>query len=545
MIEDLWYKNSIIYSLDVETFLDANGDGIGDFEGLARRLDYLEFLGVDTVWLSPFHPTPNLDDGYDVTDYYGINPKHGSSGEFVDFLRQAHKRGFRVLMDLVVNHTSDQHPWFKQARRSRTAPKRDWYVWSEKRPPDWNEGMVFPGVQDRTWTLDKQSKEYYFHRFHAFQPDLNIDNPAVRREIQRIIGYWLALGISGFRVDAVPFIIERVVPGKKKREKKFEYLREMRQFVQWRKGDAILLGEANVLPEEMLPYFGEECTGIHMLFNFFVNQNLFYALATSDIQPLINALNATRDIPRNAHWAHFLRNHDELDLGRLTDKQRARVFERFAPEPNMRIYGRGIRRRLATMLGDRKHEELAYSMLFSLPGAPVIRFGDELRMGDDLSLDQRHAVRTPMQWADQPHGGFTTGRRPVHPVIDEGAWSYKHVNVAEQRRDPHSFLNWMARMIRIRKECPEIGLGECTILDTGAPNVLGLQYVWDGHTVITLHNFDERPHTARLRMKPEHSTLSNLLSPSEIYASKDGHIEVALDALNYCWFRLDGLNYGA
>lgn len=546
MIQDLWYKNCVIYSLDIETFLDANGDGVGDLEGLARRLDYLEFLGIDAIWLSPFHPSPNRDDGYDVTDYYGVHSRLGTSGEFVDFLHQANKRGFRVLMDLVVNHTSDEHPWFKEARRSPSSPRRDWYIWSKKRPPDWNRGMVFPGVQYRTWTLDRQAGEYYFHRFHRFQPDLNIDNPQVRREIERIIGYWLALGVSGFRVDAVPFIIERVVPGRKKREKQFQYLTELRQFLQWRQGDAILLGEANVLPEEMLPYFGEQCTGIHMMFNFFVNQHLFYALATHDIEPLTRAIEATRDIPDNAHWAHFLRNHDELDLGRLTDEQRAQVFARFAPKKNMQLYGRGIRRRLAPMLGDRKHEELAYSMLLSLPGSPVIRFGDELRMGDDLSLDERTAVRTPMQWADEPHGGFTTGKKPVHPVINDGVWGYRHVNVAVQRRDPDSFLNWMARMIRLRKECPEIGMGRCSVIDTGSKHVLGLRYDWRGNSVLTLHNFDERPHGVPLRLpEKDVSRLSNLIAPVEIQATKKGTFDIALDALNYCWMRVGGLDYAA
>jgi maltose alpha-D-glucosyltransferase/alpha-amylase len=544
--EGLWYKNCVIYSLDVETFLDSNGDGVGDFEGLTRRLPYLKYLGVDAIWLSPFHPSPNHDDGYDVTDYFAIHPRHGSAGDFVEFVHEANKQGFRVLMDLVVNHTSDEHPWFREACSSKSSPRRDWYVWSKKRPSDWNQGMVFPGVQDRTWSLEKRSREYYFHRFHRFQPDLNIENPLVRREIERIVGYWLELGVAGFRVDAVPFLIEHVVPGVKKREKKFEYLRDLRQFLQWRKGDAILLGEANVLPEEMEPYFGEDCTHIHMLFNFFVNQHLFYALATHDIAPLIESIKATLSIPQNAQWAHFLRNHDELDLGRLSDEQRARVFERFAPSPDMQLYGRGIRRRLAPMLGDRRQEELAYSMMFSLPGSPVIRFGDELRMGDDLTLDQRDAVRTPMQWADEAHGGFTTNDSPVHPVIDHGVWSYRHVNVAEQRRDPSSFLNWMASMIRLRKECPEIGHGRCTILDTGSPFVLGLRYDWHGNTVITIHNFDEKPHSVRLKLKdPDVHRLSNLMVASEIDARKPGHFDIPLESLGYCWFRIGGLDYAA
>jgi maltose alpha-D-glucosyltransferase / alpha-amylase len=544
MIEELWYKNCIIYNLDVETFLDANGDGVGDFEGLCRRLEYLEFLGIDAIWLSPFHPSPNRDDGYDVADHYGVHPRHGSSGNFVEFVNQAKKQGFRVLMDLVINHTSDEHPWFKEARRGRTSARRDWYVWSRKRPSNWNKGMVFPGVQERTWTYDRGSREYYFHRFHTFQPDLNMDNPEVRKEVRRIVGYWLELGISGFRVDAVPFIIERISPGGKKHKKKFEYLAELRQFLQWRRGDAILLGEANVLPNEMMPYFGESGGGIHMMFNFFVNQHLFYALASHDIAPLVKALEATLEIPFTAQWAHFLRNHDELDLGRLTEEQRARVFHRFAPAKNMQLYGRGIRRRLGPMLGDREHEELAYSMLLSLPGSPVIRFGDELRMGDDLDLDQRTAVRTPMQWADERHAGFTTAKKPVHPIVDHGVWSYEHVNVEAQRRDPGSFLNWVVGMIRLRKECPEIGLGRCSVVNCGAPNVLGLRYDWRGNTVITLHNFDDRPHRARLRL-PDRGVdrLSNLMAPTEITARDDGTFAIPLEALGYIWVRIGGLDY--
>jgi maltose alpha-D-glucosyltransferase/alpha-amylase len=543
MIEDRWYKNAVIYSLEVETFLDANGDGIGDFEGLIRRLEYLEYLGVDAIWLAPFHPSPNRDNGYDVADYYGVDPRYGSSGDFVELVHQAQKHGMRVLMDLVVNHTSDQHPWFKEARAARDATRRSWYVWSKKRPKHWNQGMVFPGVQERTWTFDRKSREYYFHRFFHFQPDLNATHADVRREICRIMGFWLQLGVCGFRVDALPFIIEEVVPDKARYRQHFDLLTEFRQFVQWREGGAVLLGEANVLPRDTMPYFGEAGDRIHMMFNFFVNQHLFYALATHDIGPLVEALEATIDIPPTAQWAHFLRNHDELDLGRLTDARRQRVFERFAPEERMRLYGRGIRRRLAPMLGDREHEELAYSVLLSLPGSPVIRFGDELRMGDDLDLEQREAVRTPMQWSNEPHGGFTTHKKPVVPVIDHGVWSYEHVNVEAQRRDPSSFLSWMARMIRIRKECPEIGLGRCTVLDADAENVLGLRFDWQGNSVVTLHNFDARPHEARLRLIDNAERLTDLFEPIEVPAL-DGRFVIPLDALDYRWFRIGGLDYG-
>jgi maltose alpha-D-glucosyltransferase / alpha-amylase len=546
VIEDLWYKNAVIYSLDLETFLDANGDGVGDFEGLIRRLDYLEYLGVDAVWLAPFQPSPNRDNGYDVTDYYGVDPRYGSSGDFVEFMHQAGKRGIKVLIDLVVNHTSNEHPWFENGRSAADSRYRSWYVWSKKRPKHWNKGMVFPGEQNSTWTFDRKARQYYFHRFYAFQPDLNMDNPQVRREVQRVMGYWLQLGVDGFRMDAVPFVIESTDPGKSDGEQKFEYLAEFRQFLQWRRGDAILLGEANVKPEESAQYFGENGgNGIHMMFNFWVNQHLFYTLATEDARPLAEAIEATAEIPATSQWAQFLRNHDELDLGRLSDEQRERVFQRFAPDENMQLYGRGIRRRLAPMLGDRKHEELAYSAMFSMPGSPVIRFGDELRMGDNLELDQRDAVRTPMQWADERNGGFSTADpdQLVHPVIEDGVWGCRHINVENQRRDPDSFLNWTASMIRLRKECPEIGWGSYAVLNTDAPGVLAMRYDWRGNSVLVLHNFAERPYEVQLSIDVAGDRLSDLRREEEIIADGTGLLRIRLDALDYRWFRVGGLDY--
>lgn len=549
MIRDLWYKNAIIYSLDLDSFMDGNGDGIGDFDGLMRRLDYLEFLHVDAVWLAPFQPSPMRDNGYDIADYYGVDRRYGSSGDFVEFMHEAEKRGIKVLIDLVVNHTSDQHPWFQEARSDPDSPYRNWYLWSKKRPSNWNKGMVFPGVQKSVWTKDEKAGEYYYHRFYEFQPDLNMDNPEVREEVARIIGFWVQLGVHGFRVDAVPFIIESVEPGEENPELKFEYLAEFRRILQWRKGDAVLLGEANVMPEDTLPFFGNDGdTGIHMMFNFFVNQYLFYALATTEVEPLREAIRATADIPAISQWAQFLRNHDELDLGRLTDEERERVFERFAPEEGMRLYNRGIRRRLAPMLGDREHEELAYSVMFSLPGSPVIRFGDELRMGDDQELPEREAVRTPMQWADEPNGGFSQAdadRLPT-PVIDEGVWSYQHINVEGQRRDPESFLNWMAAMIRLRKECPEIGWGTCEILDVGDERVLALLYEWRGNAVLILNNFGEGPHEVKIRLdRPDADRLSDLRKEEAVLPGDDGVFRVPLDALDYRWYRVGGLNYAA
>lgn len=544
MIEDLWYKNSVVYSLDLETFMDANGDGVGDFEGLTGRLEYLHALGIETIWLSPFQPSPNRDNGYDISDYYGVDPRHGSSGDFVEFMHQAQKRGIKVIMDLVVNHTSNQHQWFQTARRNKHSAYYQWYVWSKKRPSDWNQGMVFPGVQKRTWTYDKEAREFYFHRFYEFQPDLNVDNPEVRTEIRRIMGYWLELGVAGFRVDAVPFIIESPAPGKKKAVMHYEYLSEMRKFLQWRCGDAVLLGEANVLPDENRRYFGSHDDRIHMMFNFFVNQHLFYALATSDTGPLVEALEATKDLPPTAQWVQFLRNHDELDLGRLTPEQRVNVYARFGPEKRMQLYDRGIRRRLAPMLGDRRHIELANSLLFSLPGTPVIRYGDEIGMGDDLTLKERHAVRTPMQWADEGQAGFSTAERTIHPIIDSGIYDYKQVNVEAQRRDPNSLLNWTARMIRLRKECPEIGWGSWKILPTGSSKVLGMRYDWLGNSLVVLHNFDEKPQEVRIRPGVKGGErLVNLLAEEKIHAPRSGIHRMALESYGYCWFRVGDLNY--
>lgn len=546
MINDLWYKNAIIYSLDLETYMDGNGDGCGDFDGLTRRLDYLDSLGIDTIWLAPFQPSPNRDNGYDISDFYGVDPRHGSSGDFVEFMNQANKRGIGVVIDLVVNHTSDRHPWFQRARRGDPG-YQDWYIWSKQRPRGWNKGMVFPGVQKSTWTRDGKAGAYYYHRFYDFQPDLNMANPEVRAEIRRIMGYWLELGVAGFRVDAVPFIIEAspLTAGKRTPRLHFEYLSEMRQFLQWRSRDAIMLGEANVLPAKNLQYFGDEGDGIHMMFNFFVNQHLFYALASADVRPLQKALVATRDIPETAQWGQFVRNHDELDLGRLTEAQRQACFAAFGPSREMQLYDRGIRRRLAPMLGDRRRIELAYSMMFSLPGAPVIRYGDEIGMGEDLSLPEREAVRTVMQWSGERSSGFSTAARPKHPVVSGGPYGFEHLNVDAQRRDPGSLLNWMVKMIRLRKECPEIGWGSCEIIETQTPTVLLLRFRWRDGQLITAHNFANEPQEVRFKIADVRDTpLVDLLGVTDAQPLRNGTYSITLDESGYRWYRVGHAGYG-
>ena len=546
-IDDLWYKNAVIYCLDVEKYVDSNGDGIGDFGGLTRRLDYLAGLGVTCVWLQPFYPSPNRDNGYDVADYYGVHPKHGTLGEFVEFMNHAQQIGLRVIVDLVINHTSNRHPWFQSARKDPASAYRNWYVWSKTRPAEWNKGMVFPGVQKATWTRDPVADQYYFHRFYEFQPDLNTLNPAVQREMMRIMGFWLQLGVSGFRVDAVPFMIEQKGAGITPR-KDYEMLHLLRNFLQWRRRDAIFLAEANVPPNENMDYFGENGERIQMMLNFAVNQRLFYALATEDIKPLVRALEATYNRPPAAQWVNFLRSHDELDLGRLTDTQRERVFQAFAPAKEMQLYNRGIRRRLAPMLdNDRRKLDLAFSLLFTLPGTPMLQFGDEIGLGDDLSLPERECARTPMQWSNDPHGGFTTGKRPVLPVISDPIYGYQRVNVEGQRRDPHSLLNWMERKIRMRKECPEISWGDWKILKTDQPGVLVICYEWDDHTLVTLHNFTAKPCAVVLdrgAVGGDTGTgkLVDLLATNDSRADENGRYVVELQPYDYRWLRAGGID---
>ncbi|HUS31349.1 MAG TPA: alpha-amylase family protein [Kofleriaceae bacterium] len=544
MIKDLWYKNAVFYCVHVGAFMDANGDGCGDFEGLMRRLDYLAGLGITCIWLMPFQKSPQKDDGYDISDYYSVDERYGTLGDFVDFTHEAKQRGIRVIIDLVVNHTSDQHKWFQEARKSKTSKYRDYYLWSEKRPKDADEGMVFPGVQKTTWTKDSVSGDYYFHRFYDFQPDLNTQNPQVQEEIRKIMGFWLELGVSGFRMDAIPFVIQTKGADKKHTER-YDMLRDMREFLQWRTGDAIILAEANVTPDHNLNYFGDLGDRIQMMFNFWVNQRVFYALASHDVRPLKKALQQTSNRPDTAQWAMFLRNHDELDLGRLTEEERELVFKEMGAEKTMQLYDRGIRRRLAPMLnGDRRKLELAYSLMFSLPGTPIMRYGDEIGMGENLRLKERNAVRTPMQWSTEPHAGFTRAEKPYLPVIDDGPYGFHKVNAAVQKTDPQSLLNWTERMIRARKEAPELGWGEFEVLETGQDKVLALRYNWRNNSVVTVHNVSGEALTIELHLGDMPGRkLCNVLSPEHSEADGRGRHHIVLEPYGYRWYRVGGLGY--
>lgn len=547
MINDLWYKNAIVYCLSIATYMDADGDGIGDFTGLSRRLDYLQGMGVTALWLMPFQTSPHKDDGYDVADYYNVDPRYGTLGDFVEFTHGCKQRGMRVLIDLVVNHTSNEHPWFKEACSDPESKYRDWYVWSDKKPANANQGMVFPGVQKSTWSHEKTAGKWYFHRFYEFQPDLNTSNPDVQAEILKIMGFWLQLGVDGFRMDAVPFVIAKKSAEVKRPVEQYDMLRSFSEFLTWRKDGAIILGEANVLPHTDMQYFGEAGERLQMMFNFNVNQHLFYALASQDCGPLTEAIEQTKPRPATGQWGQFLRNHDELDLGRLTERQRQTVFKAFGPEPEMQLYNRGIRRRLAPMLsGERRHIELAYSLMLTLPGTPVFRYGDEIGMGDNLSLPERNCARTPMQWSMEPQAGFTKSEQPILPVISHGPYGYQHVNVAQQRRDPNSLLNWMERMIRMRKEVPEIGWGDFKFIDVGFPHVLVMRYEWRDNAVLMLHNLSPEPvevHFKLPRTDDPKSVLINLLSEDHSRPGKTDKHSILLEPYGYRWFRIGGLDY--
>jgi maltose alpha-D-glucosyltransferase/alpha-amylase len=537
-----WFRHGVVYCLDVDTFQDSDGDGIGDLAGLIDRLDYLSRLGVSCIWLSPIHPSPERDDGYDITDFYAVHPRLGTLGDFVELVHQAGNRGIRVMIDLVVNHTSDQHPWFQAARADPASPYRDWYVWSATEPSDRRQGMVFPGYQDTTWTFDEEAGAWYYHRFYDFQPDLNMANQRVRQEIEKIIGFWLQLGVSGFRLDAAPFIIELTTPGDANPRQDFSWLDDFWSQLSWRRGDATILAEANVEPAELLEYFGAGHR-LPMMFNFILNQRTFLALARGEVAPILQALAEMPALPPTCQWATFLRNHDEVDLGRLVGHEQEEVFAAFGPEPEMQLYERGIRRRLAPMLGnDRRRIEMAYALQFSLPGTPVVRYGDEIGMGEDLALPERNAIRTPMQWSAGPNGGFSSTTRTKalrRPVITGGEYGFEQVNVDAQQLEPSSLLSWFQRALLTLRECPEFSIGTCRYVDAGDRSVLALVHEAPAGTMLAVTNLGPTKRTISL---PPPDGADD--GPTEVFADRRyapvgpdlTGIEVA--GYGYRWIRL-------
>lgn len=528
----LWYKRCIVYSLDVATFMDSDGDGKGDFKGLTQRLGYFDSLGINALWLSPFFPSPGLDDGYDISDFYGINPELGTMQDFENFVRAAHKRNIYVLADLVINHTSDKHPWFTKARE-KDPEYFGWYVWAADRPKDASKGMVFPGVQKETWTYDTTARMYFFHRFYKFQPDLNFTNPKVQKEAFAIARYWIRQGMDGYRLDAVPFIIDVPETGSDKPQRMLPLIADFQKVVKKEKETAILLGEANLSPEENKDYFGEGGNGLQVMFNFYANQYLFYSMARGKSKTLVRALERTRQKPETAQWAFFLRNHDEVDLGRLSKAQRKLVYEQFGPDSSMQLYDRGIRRRLAPMLhGDPARIKLCYSLLFSLPGTPVLRYGEEIGMGDDLHLKERLSVRTPMQWSDSKNGGFSDADSLFRPVISSGPYGFKEINVRRQQADASSLWQFTNTLIRLRKQLPEISNGEYEIIKTSSPAIFAIKYRLKGKDLVIIHNLSGGQQGFKLKGK-KYKRFESLMTG---YPAMEDQNHVSLEGYGFGWY---------
>jgi trehalose synthase len=540
---DLWWKNAVIYCLDVETFLDWDGDGIGDLRGLTERIDYLAGIGISCIWLMPFQPSPNRDDGYDITDFFGVDPRLGSLGDFVTLVRTAKDRGMRVIVDLVVNHTSDRHPWFRDARSSPDSRFRDFYVWRDRPTRAPKASIVFPDAEDSIWSWDDKAGQWYLHHFYSHQPDLNIGNRLVRDEIAKIAGFWLELGVDGFRVDAVPFLIDTSEIGDIDLDP-HQILKHLRSFVSRRRGDGMLLGEVNLEPKQLTDFFGgDDADEVQLLFNFPLMQAIWLSLARQDAGPLARALGETVAVSEDCQYANFLRNHDELTLDKLSEQERQEVFDAFGPDEDMQLFGRGLRRRLPSMLdGDQQRIRMAYSLLFSLPGTPVLFYGEEIGMSENLAIEGRMSVRSPMQWTDERNGGFSKARpsRLRRPVV-EGRFGPLAVNVAAQRREPDSLLSWMERLIRRRRETPELGWGSWTVLETNVPGVLAHRCDWEGRSVVAAHNFDDQPCLVRVNLGnvPDEGRLDDLLDErGAIGEINDGSLELKMDRYGFRWFRI-------
>jgi len=519
---DLWWKNAVFYCLDIETFASSRGDGVGDIRGLIQRIDHLHRLGVTCLWLMPFYPTPDRDDGYDITDFYGVDPRLGTHGDMVELIRTARDRGMRVIADLVVNHTSAEHPWFKESRSSRDSPKRDWYVWQDEPPTDGPQGVVFPDQETSLWEYDKETEQYYLHRFYKHQPDLNVANPEVRDEIARIIGFWMELGLSGFRVDAVPFLLETAgQDDKDSLPDPHDYLADLRSFMTRRNGEAVLLGEVNLPYADLMPFFGGVDGGntpdeLTMCFDFVGMQQMYLSLARGDAEPMAEALRQRPNPPADGHWATFVRNHDELTLDKLTESQRQEVFAAFGPDEDMQLYGRGLRRRLPGMMnGDQRRMRMVYSLLFSLPGTPVMFYGEEIGMVEDLELEGRFAVRSDMDWA----------------AVDR------------QRVEPDSLLSWFRLLIDRYRDCPELAWGSYTVLDPGpeARSVLAHRSDCDGTSLVALHNLADAKATAEPVLAGlAGRELRDVLDPGSdpVTADDEGRIAVDLGPHDCRWLRV-------
>jgi maltose alpha-D-glucosyltransferase/alpha-amylase len=487
--DPLWYKDAVIYQLHVKAFADSSGDGIGDFIGLTGKLDYIASLGVTAIWLMPFYPSPLRDDGYDIADYTNVHPDYGTRRDFRAFVRAAHKRGLRVITELVINHTSDQHPWFVESRASSTNPRADWYVWSADDKKFADARIIFSDTETSNWAWDNTRQAYYWHRFFSHQPDLNYDNPAVLRAVIRAMRFWLELGVDGLRLDAVPYLVEREGTTGENLPETHEVLRRLRAALDERHPGRMLLAEANQWPDDVLPYFGDgdEC---HMAFHFPLMPRIWIALRKEDRTPIVDIIERTPAIPETAQWALFLRNHDELTLEMVTEDERDYMWAEYAADLRARI-NMGIRRRLAPLVeNSRRRLELLNALLLSMPGTPVIYYGDEIGMGDNVYLGDRNGVRTPMQWTPDRNAGFSDADAAAlySPVIVDPVYGYESVNVEAQERIPGSLLHWMRRILRVRAQYPAFGRGSLQFLYPENMRVLAYLRQHEGVTILCVAN---------------------------------------------------------
>jgi maltose alpha-D-glucosyltransferase/alpha-amylase len=538
--DPLWYKDAVFYQLHVKSFADSNGDGVGDFPGLTSRLDHIASLGVDCLWLQPMYPSPFKDDGYDISDYTNVHPSYGTLTDFRNFLAQAHARGLRVIIELVLNHTSDQHVWFQEARSSRDNPRRDWYVWSDTDDRYRGVRIIFLDTELSNWAWDPVSKAYYWHRFFSHQPDLNYDNPAVREEIWNVMKFWLDLGVDGFRVDAVPYLVEREGTSCENLPETHAVLKDLRARVDAHFSGKLLLAEANMSPEDVRPYFGDG-DEFHMSFHFPIMPRMFMALQLEDRKPLIDIIERTPSIPDTCQWGIFLRNHDELTLEMVNDVERQYMWDEYAKDPRARL-NLGIRRRLASLMeGDRRRIQLMSGLLMSLPGSPIVYYGDEIGMGDNVYLGDRNGVRTPMQWNSGINAGFSTAdpERLWLPLVSNALYGYQAVNVESQQRNPTSLLNWMRRLIEVRRQTRVFGRGSIEFLKPDNHRVLAFTRALGRETVLAVNNLSGTAQAVELEL----SSLAGAI-PIEMFGAsifprirREPYI-MMLGPYDFYWFRL-------
>lgn len=535
MNQSLWYKDAIFYQIYVRAFRDSNGDGHGDLRGLTQKLDYLQELGVDCLWLMPLYPSPLKDDGYDIADYYNIADTFGTLDDFKDLIEAAHGRNIRIIMDLVLNHTSDQHPWFQEARADRSSPYRDYYVWSDTDQKFKDARIIFLDTEPSNWTWDETAGQYFWHRFYSSQPDLNYDSPKVQEEMIKVASFWLDLGIDGFRADAVPYLFEREGTNCENLPETHAYLKSLRAFIDQNYPGRILLCEANQWPEDVRPYFGDG-DEFHMGFHFPIMPRIFMALKKERGEDMREILRRTPSIPENCQWCIFLRNHDELTLEMVTEEERQWMWENYAPEPRMRL-NLGIRRRLAPLLdNDERKIRLAHSLLFTLPGSPILYYGDEIGMGENIWLEDRNGVRTPMQWEPEPTAGFseTSNGSLYAPVLSDEVYAPARVNVKSRRSRPDSLWNSIRHMIAVRKRHKVFGWGDFKWIDLENKSIAAFQRTFQDQTILAIHNLSSTKQNISHPIKKSVTSMTDLLTEKD-FLSLNQTIELTLEPYQYLW----------